>query len=108
MSTKVFPYHDDILSIFRRLLPEQESVFSIARYTKGHFIDPHDDNAFKEIDGTLYERDIALIYYLTPNDWSAQDGGLLLDLNEVLSNSQSVMNTPSLPPQVESPLLFFI
>ena len=42
-------------------------TFQMARYTKGHFIEPHDDTAYIELDDTpghKWTRDIALIYYL--------------------------------------------
>lgn len=78
VSAKDFPHAELVFNIFRRLLPEQESTFSAARYTTGHFIDKHDDKAYKKIENQQYERDIAVIYYLTP-DWSEADGGVLID-----------------------------
>jgi len=62
------------------------------------FIDPHDDKAYKgtvfskvclliqmsiknftELRGEQYSRVIALVYYITPNDWTAKDGGSFID-----------------------------
>eukprot|EP01125_Pyxidicula_operculata_P007889 TRINITY_DN2664_c0_g1_i1.p1 TRINITY_DN2664_c0_g1~~TRINITY_DN2664_c0_g1_i1.p1 ORF type:complete len:557 (-),score=99.88 TRINITY_DN2664_c0_g1_i1:23-1570(-) len=80
-SAKSFPYSETIFDIFRHLIPDQESTLSAARYSKGHFIDPHDDNATKTLENGVYDRDIAIIYYLTPN-WKEEDGGLLVDLEK--------------------------
>jgi Rps23 Pro-64 3,4-dihydroxylase Tpa1-like proline 4-hydroxylase len=80
MSSRSFPNHDALFSIFRNLIPELENTFSAGRYTNKHYIDPHDDRQYKEIDGETYSREIALIYYLTP-DWKKQDGGSLIDMN---------------------------
>ena len=93
-STKSFAYSDFILPMFARFFPSSESTFSVARsnysirwlniyytrYTDGHFIDPHDDNAYTMIDNIMYERKIAIIYYLTPPNYSKKDGGLFIDL----------------------------
>jgi Rps23 Pro-64 3,4-dihydroxylase Tpa1-like proline 4-hydroxylase len=78
VSAKDFPHSEYIFNIFRRLLPEKESTFSAARYTTGHFIETHDDKAYKNIDNHQFERDIAIIYYLTPS-WTQEDGGILID-----------------------------
>jgi Rps23 Pro-64 3,4-dihydroxylase Tpa1-like proline 4-hydroxylase len=78
-SSKSFPNCGAIFNIFRRLAPSYESTFSIGNYRTGHFIDPHDDRAHVEIDGELFSRYIAAIYYLTP-DWQAKDGGALIDM----------------------------
>jgi len=79
VSAKDFSHAESIFSIFRRLIPDKETTLSAARYTRGHFINSHDDRATKVIDGQVYEREIALIYYLTPPDWKLEDGGILID-----------------------------
>ncbi len=43
------------------------------QYLHSHFIDPHDDRAYKTIGGKQYSRSIAVIYYLTPN-WTEEEG----------------------------------
>lgn len=78
-STRSFAYSEPIFNIFRRLMPDCESAFSAGRYTNSHFIDPHDDRQYKDIDGEVYSRYVAVIYYLTPN-WTAEDGGALVDI----------------------------
>eukprot|EP01134_Creolimax_fragrantissima_P000986 CFRG0986T1 len=79
MSARAFPNSEWILDLFRDFLPMQPAFFSAGRYTTGHFIQPHDDRAYKEVGGQIYSRDIAIIYYLT-KDWTAADGGGLLDM----------------------------
>jgi ribosomal protein L16 Arg81 hydroxylase len=79
MISRLFPNHDPIFNIFRQLLPNCENSFSAGRYTKSHYISPHDDRQFTEIDGNIYSRTIALIYYLTP-DWKKENGGALVDI----------------------------
>lgn len=55
----------------------------MARYTKDHYIEPHDDTAYVELDddptGNKWTRDIAMIYYLA-KDWKETMGGNLADL----------------------------
>lgn len=79
LSAKTFPNSHAIFNIFEKLMPRLESSFSAGRYSAGHFIDPHDDRAYKEFYGDLYSRSYAVIYYLT-KDWTVEDGGALLDL----------------------------
>ncbi|KAL6070375.1 uS12 prolyl 3-hydroxylase [Balamuthia mandrillaris] len=79
MSSKQFPNHEAVFDMFRSLLPHLESTFSAGRYTFSHFIDPHDDKAYKTVLGKTYSRYIAFIYYLTP-DWRPEYGGALRDL----------------------------
>lgn len=69
-------------------------ITHLRRYTKGHFIDKHDDRAMKTVNGNVYDRgmseslvitnwllDIALVYYLS-RDFTEEDGGAFVDLNE--------------------------
>lgn len=79
LSSKSFAYSEEVFSIFKRLMPKQLMTVSAARYTTGHFIEAHDDNAFKVVDEKLYERDIAVVYYST-EDWQEADGGLFVDM----------------------------
>ena len=63
------------------LHPSCQFTFQLARYTRGHFIEPHDDSAVVELDdapGQQWTRDIAVIYYLTKG-WRAKYGGHLVD-----------------------------
>ena len=53
-------------------------IFQCGRYTSGHFIEPHDDSAQKDIVGRLYNRDVAFIIYLTKS-WKFEYGGLFID-----------------------------
>ncbi len=67
-----------------------ECTFSAGRYLLGDHIDSHDDRAYKEIDGVMYSRDIACIYYLTDN-WTEDDGGTIFNPNMcILSLSLSL------------------
>jgi hypothetical protein len=98
MGSKNYPYAKQIQKLFHQLDPQQEFTFqagrsgyiyivvylfvvSIAffllvssnRYTKGHFIDPHDDNAIKVLDQIPHRRTMAVVYYVTRN-WTQKDG----------------------------------
>ena len=66
---------------FSRVKNEEEVVFTLqcGRYSSGHYIEPHDDQAQEEVDGILYERDIAIVFYLSQG-WKASNGGLFVDL----------------------------
>ena len=77
-SAKIFPYSNSIFNIFRNFLPTNELTISAGRYLKGHFIDPHDDKALKELHGVQYYRKYAVIYYLSKN-WKGEYGGSLVD-----------------------------
>ena len=50
------------------------------RYTTGQFIERHDDAAYKQIGERIYCRDIAVVYYLSPN-WDVEDGKDQIDKN---------------------------
>ena len=74
-----------LCSCMQNLLPDRVGIFQAAKYTRGCFIEPHDDVAFKDIVGEdgvkrRYERDIAVIYYLT-KDWHYELGGNFVDLS---------------------------
>ena len=77
-------------SVIASLLPRKEHyAFQAGRYTRGHYIDAHDDAAYSDVlehsnperkgEVVLYSRDIALVYYLTKN-WSDDNGGSFIDL----------------------------
>ncbi|KNC84959.1 hypothetical protein SARC_02850 [Sphaeroforma arctica JP610] len=98
MSARSFPNSDFVLDMFHDLLPLSPALFSAGKYTKGHFIEAHDDRAYKEIGGETYSRDIACIYYLT-KDWSEKDGGALLDMESKIAhipefNSMIIFQVP--------------
>eukprot|EP00123_Amoebidium_parasiticum_P014006 comp22278_c0_seq1/m.32971 comp22278_c0_seq1/g.32971 ORF comp22278_c0_seq1/g.32971 comp22278_c0_seq1/m.32971 type:complete len:654 (-) comp22278_c0_seq1:315-2276(-) len=78
-STKDFPTSHAILDMFRNVLPDRAAVFSAGKYLQSHFIDEHDDRAYKVLGGKTHSRDIAFIYYLT-KDWTEEMGGLLTDV----------------------------
>mmetsp|Transcript_33364 Transcript_33364/g.62776 ORF Transcript_33364/g.62776 Transcript_33364/m.62776 type:complete len:328 (+) Transcript_33364:204-1187(+) len=67
------------------LFPKTEGAFQAGRYTRGCFIAPHDDVAFKDVEDVRtgcivrHEREVAVIYYLT-KDWDADYGGCFVDL----------------------------
>ena len=74
-----------LCNCMKNLLPSNRiGIFQAAKYTRGCFIEPHDDIAFKDIVddqgiSRRYERDIAVIYYLT-KDWHYELGGNFVDL----------------------------
>lgn len=59
--------------------PNTQFTFQCGRYTKGNFIEPHDDSAREEINGEVYERDLAIVLYLS-KAWTFEMGGLFVDL----------------------------
>lgn len=59
-------------------------IFQCGRYTSGHFIEPHDDAATKDINGVTYHRSLAFILYLS-KDWSLDKGGLFVDHGSIPS-----------------------
>lgn len=54
-------------------------TFQCGRYTKGNYIEPHDDTGTEEIDNEVYMRDVAIILYLS-RSWRFDMGGLFVDL----------------------------
>jgi hypothetical protein len=78
---------DTLRSVLQSLLPGTHCAFQAGRYTRGHFIEPHDDTASKSVaveGGSMevtYDRDIACIYYLSKS-WDERLGGLFVDLQE--------------------------
>jgi len=78
LSIKKFSNSNSIFYLFNQLFPHLESTFSAGRYTQNHFIEPHDDKAYRVIDDKTFSRYIACVYYLTPN-WKETDGGLFKD-----------------------------
>ena len=76
--------------VIASLLPmKPHHAFQAGRYTRGHFIDAHDDAAYLDFPDNkggngggkmlLHSRDIAMVYYLTKN-WTVDDGGCFIDL----------------------------
>jgi Rps23 Pro-64 3,4-dihydroxylase Tpa1-like proline 4-hydroxylase len=53
-------------------------ILHLGQYLHSHFIDPHDDRAYKMIGGKQHSRSIAVIYYLTPN-WTEEEGTYLAE-----------------------------
>lgn len=70
---------DAISVAVQALLPSVHCAFQAGRYSRGHFIEPHDDLAWKQHNGKRYKRTIALIYYMT-RDWDSRLGGSFMDL----------------------------
>mmetsp|Transcript_8344 Transcript_8344/g.13518 ORF Transcript_8344/g.13518 Transcript_8344/m.13518 type:complete len:296 (+) Transcript_8344:190-1077(+) len=67
-----------IIEIMGGILPKTACAFQAARYTKGHFIEPHNDVAMKSFNGNLQHREVAVIIYLSQN-WKVANGGLFVD-----------------------------
>lgn len=78
-SARTFPSHHALFALFKRIMPERFGDFSMGKYTESHFIAPHDDRAYKEVNGEQYSRHIAVIYYCS-KDWKAEYGGQLVDM----------------------------
>ena len=78
-SARNFPMDHAVFGLFKRILPQYFSDFSLGRYSESHFIAPHDDRAYKEINGVPYSRHIALIFYCS-KDWKEEYGGQLVDM----------------------------
>jgi len=76
---------DAICACLQGLQPGVQGFFQAGRYTRGSFIEPHDDAAFKEIEGKLHKRSIAVIFYLTQN-WTEDFGGSFVDLQGGVSH----------------------
>lgn len=79
-----------LYEVIESLLPNKaHHAFQVGKYTKGHFIDAHDDAAYLDIPSAdaknnscstvMGSRDIAMVYYLTKN-WSPDNGGCFIDL----------------------------
>mmetsp|Transcript_40048 Transcript_40048/g.55648 ORF Transcript_40048/g.55648 Transcript_40048/m.55648 type:complete len:117 (+) Transcript_40048:612-962(+) len=66
-----------------------KTLMGFAAYDCGGFISKHDDGASHEIDGETWHRNIAIIYYASPN-WKREDGGLFVDYG--------VSSNPKIPP----------
>eukprot|EP00887_Chlorella_sp_A99_P003532 scaffold7.g3532.t1 len=69
---------DIVLRALAALVPGQYNAFSAGRYDAGHHIDPHDDRAYTPVmldtgEVITCSRDLTL-------DWTANMGGLLVDL----------------------------
>jgi Rps23 Pro-64 3,4-dihydroxylase Tpa1-like proline 4-hydroxylase len=78
-SARTFPSHHALFALFKRIMPELMGDFSMGKYTESHFIAPHDDRAYKEVNGEHFSRHIAVIYYSSKN-WKAEFGGQLVDM----------------------------
>lgn len=76
-----------IIAAMRGLAPARTGIFQAGRYTRGNFIEPHDDVAYRDIAVSAgaggrtvrHERQVAMIYYLT-QDWEESMGGAFVDL----------------------------
>ena len=69
-----------ITKLIESLIPGLHGSFQAGCYRAGDFIEPHDDTAYKMINGKLHRRHIAFIYYLT-KDWQEDFGGNFIDLD---------------------------
>lgn len=78
-SARTFASHHALFTLFKRIMPELFGDFSVGKYTESHFIAPHDDRAYKQVNGEHFSRHIALIYYCS-KDWKKEYGGELLDM----------------------------
>lgn len=78
-SSRTFASHHAVFALFKRILPQCFGDFSMGKYTEGHFIAPHDDRAYKEVNGQHFSRHIAVIYYCS-KDWKEEYGGQLVDM----------------------------
>jgi len=67
-----------VIQLIENMVPEAKVSFQAAKYTKGHHIEPHDDTAHKVIEGRIYRRAVAIIFYLS-KDWDASLGGSFID-----------------------------
>lgn len=64
------------------MLKLDRDVICYSCLTIGHYIEPHDDTAYIDLEdtpGQKWTRDIAMIYYLA-KDWKEEMGGSLVDL----------------------------
>ena len=78
-SARTFASHHALFALFKRFMPELFGDFSVGKYTESHFIAPHDDRAYKEVNGEHFSRHIAVIYYCS-KDWKKEYGGQLVDM----------------------------
>lgn len=78
-SARTFPAHHAVFGLFKRILPQYFGDFSLGRYSESHFIAPHDDRAYKEVNGEHFSRHIAMIFYCS-KDWKEEYGGQLVDM----------------------------
>mmetsp|Transcript_32810 Transcript_32810/g.71568 ORF Transcript_32810/g.71568 Transcript_32810/m.71568 type:complete len:318 (-) Transcript_32810:142-1095(-) len=74
-----------VAAALQSLQPNKLAVFQAGRYTRGCFIEPHDDVAYKEVVDEAtgctirYERELAVILYFTKS-WQESMGGCFVDL----------------------------
>uniref|UniRef100_A0A0G4I3J3 Prolyl 4-hydroxylase alpha subunit domain-containing protein n=1 Tax=Chromera velia CCMP2878 TaxID=1169474 RepID=A0A0G4I3J3_9ALVE len=83
-STKTAEGVPELTRIFSLFYPDSLNSFSAARYGSGHFIEPHDDRAYTDVmleDGSVVScsRTVALVYYLTADEWNEEHGGVFVD-----------------------------
>lgn len=78
-SARTFASHHALFALFKRFMPQLFGDFSVGKYTESHFIAPHDDRAYKEVNGEHFSRHIAVIYYCS-KDWKKEYGGQLVDM----------------------------
>jgi hypothetical protein len=84
-STKAGPGLAPLLRALGALAPGALAALSAAEYRAGDGIAPHDDRHYVPVameDGSVVEcsRAVAVVWYAVPRDWSAADGGALVDL----------------------------
>jgi hypothetical protein len=84
-STKAGPGLAPLLRALGALAPGALAALSAAEYRAGDGSAPHDDRHYVPVameDGSVVEcsRAVAVVWYAVPRDWSAADGGALVDL----------------------------
>ena len=68
LSTTAFANSHAVFRLLRELRPGAAATLSAGRYEPGHWIEPHDDRAYRPLLGVLHSRTVALVYHLS-RDW---------------------------------------